>query len=164
MSARLLTPFRRRDVGNRTAPRVDVRAVTVAVVSDVHANTVALEAVLSELVPLEPDLVVFGGDLTWGPEPEETSPDAATPAAHRTAPVRSVMSVQSIAAINSRDDALHALELASNYFRDHEPSSPLPLLIDRAKRLAPMPFLDILRDLAPDGLAQAQTIAGTLPD
>jgi predicted phosphodiesterase len=44
----------------------------VAVVSDVHANTVALEAVLSELVPLEPDLVVFGGDLTWGPEPEET--------------------------------------------------------------------------------------------
>ena len=43
-------------------------------------------------------------------------------------------------------------------------SSPLPLLIDRAKRLAPMPFLDILRDLAPDGLAQAQTIAGTLPD
>ena len=44
----------------------------MAVVSDVHANTVALEAVLSELVPLEPDLVVFGGDLTWGPEPEET--------------------------------------------------------------------------------------------
>jgi putative phosphoesterase len=72
MSARLLTPFRRRGVGNRTAPEASVRAVTVAVVSDVHANTVALEAVLSELVPLEPDLVVFGGDLTWGPEPEET--------------------------------------------------------------------------------------------
>lgn len=36
----------------------------VAVLSDVHANTVALEAVLSELVPLGPDLVVFGGDLT----------------------------------------------------------------------------------------------------
>ena len=55
-----------------TGSEGNARAVTVAVVSDVHANTVALEAVLSELVPLEPDLVVFGGDLTWGPEPEET--------------------------------------------------------------------------------------------
>ena len=55
-----------------TAPDGTTRVDTVAVVSDVHANTVALEAVLAELVPLAPDLVVFGGDLTWGPEPEET--------------------------------------------------------------------------------------------
>jgi len=53
-------------------PAPDVNVNTVAVVSDVHANTVALEAVLAELVPREPDLIVFGGDLTWGPEPEET--------------------------------------------------------------------------------------------
>jgi predicted phosphodiesterase len=33
---------------------------------------VALEAVIAELDELEPDLVVFGGDLTWGPLPEET--------------------------------------------------------------------------------------------
>jgi putative phosphoesterase len=55
-----------------TGPAANVRAETVAVLSDVHANTVALEAVLAEVVPLAPDLVVFGGDLTWGPEPEET--------------------------------------------------------------------------------------------
>ena len=40
--------------------------------SDVHGNAVALEATLVELVPLAPDLVVFGGDLTWGPLPEAT--------------------------------------------------------------------------------------------
>jgi len=57
---------------NRVAPEVNVKAETVAVVSDVHANTVALEAVLAELFQREPDLIVFGGDLTWGPEPEET--------------------------------------------------------------------------------------------
>ncbi|HET9244138.1 MAG TPA: metallophosphoesterase family protein [Gaiella sp.] len=45
---------------------------TVAVVSDVHGNAVALEAVLAELGSHEPELVVFGGDLTWGPLPEET--------------------------------------------------------------------------------------------
>jgi predicted phosphodiesterase len=49
-----------------------VRASTVAVLSDVHANTVALEVVLAEVAAAEPELIVFGGDLTWGPEPEET--------------------------------------------------------------------------------------------
>jgi 3',5'-cyclic AMP phosphodiesterase CpdA len=44
----------------------------VAVISDVRGNAVALEAVLAELPGLEPDLVVFGDDLTWGPLPEET--------------------------------------------------------------------------------------------
>ena len=44
----------------------------VAVISDVHGNAVALEAVLDELREEPPDLVVFGGDLTWGPLPEET--------------------------------------------------------------------------------------------
>lgn len=49
-----------------------MNADRVAVLSDVHGNTVALEAVLAELEGVGPDLVVFGGDLTWGPEPEAT--------------------------------------------------------------------------------------------
>ena len=49
------------------------RAVArVAVLSDVHGNAVALEAVLRELPATRADLVVFGGDLTWGSLPEET--------------------------------------------------------------------------------------------
>jgi len=44
----------------------------VAVLSDVHGNAVALQAVLAELEVAAPDLVVFGGDLTWGPLPERT--------------------------------------------------------------------------------------------
>jgi predicted phosphodiesterase len=44
----------------------------VAVVSDVHGNAVALAAVLAELEREQPDLIVFGGDLTWGPLPGET--------------------------------------------------------------------------------------------
>jgi putative phosphoesterase len=47
-------------------------ASRVAVLSDVHGNAVALEAVLREVADDEPDLLVFGGDLTWGPLPEET--------------------------------------------------------------------------------------------
>jgi predicted phosphodiesterase len=44
----------------------------VAVLSDVHGNAVALEAVLRDVAEANPDLVVFGGDLTWGPLPAAT--------------------------------------------------------------------------------------------
>jgi putative phosphoesterase len=44
----------------------------VAVLADVHGNAAALEFVLEELADEKHDLVVFGGDLTWGPEPRET--------------------------------------------------------------------------------------------
>ncbi len=44
----------------------------VAVLSDVHGNAVALAAVLAELAAEPPDLIVSGGDLTWGPLPRET--------------------------------------------------------------------------------------------
>ena len=95
-----------------------------------------------------------------GPEPEPASGGA--PAARtEQAPSRAFASIQQITALTRREDALHALELAASYYRAHEPSSPLPLLIDRARRLAGMEFMEILRDLAPDGVSQAQLIAGS---
>ena len=48
------------------------RARRVAVLSDVHGNATALAAVLDELSGQEHDLIVFGGDLTWGAQPVET--------------------------------------------------------------------------------------------
>lgn len=44
---------------------------TLAVVADVHSNIPALEAVLAEPDVRQADLVVFCGDLTWGPEPRQ---------------------------------------------------------------------------------------------
>ena len=44
----------------------------VAALADVHGNAPALEAVLADVERESPDLVVFCGDLTWGPLPEET--------------------------------------------------------------------------------------------
>ena len=95
-------------------------------------------------------------------DPEQATEDAAPaemPAPLAAAPCRAI-SVPSITAVHNREDALYLLDLASAFFRANEPSSPLPLLIDRARRLSSMEFLDILRDLAPDGLAQAQVVAG----
>jgi len=44
----------------------------IAALYDVHGNLPALEAVLRELEGEHVDEVVFGGDLTWGPQPHET--------------------------------------------------------------------------------------------
>lgn len=84
----------------------------------------------------------------------EIRPAAPAPAA------RGFASVTSITAVHKRDEALYLLDLASAYFRQYEPSSPLPLLIDRARRLSSLGFMEILKDLAPDGLNQAQVVAG----
>ena len=52
--------------------RVTARPLRVAALADVHGNAPALEAVLDEVAREQPDLIVFCGDLTWGPLPEET--------------------------------------------------------------------------------------------
>ena len=55
-----------------------------AVLSDVHGTAAALAAVLDELDVVSPDLVVFGGDLTWGPLPRETLRSRASSAQGRS--------------------------------------------------------------------------------
>ncbi|MBV2122768.1 MAG: type VI secretion system contractile sheath small subunit [Candidatus Thiodiazotropha sp. (ex Ctena orbiculata)] len=53
--------------------------------------------------------------------------------------------------INNRDDVIKTLERITQYYEKNEPSSPIPLLLDRAKRLVKMDFYEIVQDLAPGG-------------
>jgi type VI secretion system protein ImpA len=62
--------------------------------------------------------------------------------------------------IASRDDVVRALDRLVQYYRQHEPSSPIPILLERAKRLVPMNFFELLQDLAPEGVAQLAVIRG----
>lgn len=62
--------------------------------------------------------------------------------------------------INSREDVVRMLDRICMYYARHEPSSPIPLLLRRAKRLTSASFMEILRDLAPAGIDQAETIGG----
>jgi type VI secretion system protein ImpA len=63
-------------------------------------------------------------------------------------------------AIRSRQDAILALEAVADFFRHNEPSSPIPLIVDRAKRLVAKDFLEVLADIAPDALAVARSAGG----
>ncbi len=67
-------------------------------------------------------------------------------------------------AINSRDDVIRAIDLICAYYTQQEPSSPVPILLKRAKRLVTKDFMDILRDLAPDGVSQLELIKGPEPE
>ncbi len=91
---------------------------------------------------------------------EEEAPtgtdETVTPVARRGGGISSAHLTE----VTNRAEALRLLELVCAYYRRHEPSSPLPMLIERAQRLAEKNFLEILRDLAPDGLVQAQMIVG----
>ena len=73
-------------------------------------------------------------------------------------PRAGALSIATLTSVTSRTDALKLLEVACRYFEQNEPSSPLPLLIGRARKLADKGFLEILQDLAPDGLGQAQVV------
>jgi type VI secretion system protein ImpA len=62
--------------------------------------------------------------------------------------------------VRSREDVVRLLDRICEYYRSREPSSPVPLLLERAKRLAYMDFLSIVQDLAPGGLPEVNTIRG----
>ncbi len=89
-------------------------------------------------------------------EPEAVSDDnapsvdfAAAPAAPRPA-----------GDISSRDDVLRSLDKILAYYTRHEPSSPLPVLLNRAKNLVHADFAAIVRNLIPDGMSQFENLRG----
>lgn len=64
-------------------------------------------------------------------------------------------------AIRDRGEASQILDRVCKYLELNEPSNPAPLLIRRAQRLLSMNFIDIVKDMAPDALANVENIAGT---
>lgn len=65
-----------------------------------------------------------------------------------------------VGAINSPNDVINALDRIMDYYKRSEPSSPLPLLLDRAKRLVSADFVTIIKDMAPSGVENVNLIGG----
>ena len=96
---------------------------------------------------------VPGTDSSSDPEAvsEDNAPsvDAAAPAAPRPT-----------GDIATRDDVLRSLDKILAYYTRHEPSSPLPVLLNRAKNLVHADFAAIVRNLIPDGMSQFENLRG----
>lgn len=76
------------------------------------------------------------------------------------APVAEKGSVSLSGEIRSTQEALLAIEKVCQYFERHEPSSPIPLLLRRARKLVSKNFLDVIRDVCPDAMNQVEMLGG----
>lgn len=62
--------------------------------------------------------------------------------------------------IRNRSDVLATLDRICDYYARAEPSSPVPMLLQRARRLVNKDFMAIIRDLTPSAVSEAEVIGG----
>jgi type VI secretion system protein ImpA len=67
-------------------------------------------------------------------------------------------------AIETAQDARRALDAVIAYFHRYEPSSPVPIILKRAKRLVGADFMTVMKDLAPAGVESVRQIGGLSED
>ncbi len=77
------------------------------------------------------------------------------------APAAALGEKPAVGVITCREDVVRTLQTVCDWIERNEPSNPAPLLIRRAQRLMSKNFLEIMRDLVPDGLGTVERIAGT---
>jgi type VI secretion system protein ImpA len=131
----------------------DAKAIDAWLQQKVGAAAPELGTLMRLLALLEQAVGRAGGQVNTdavSDEPQQALGASATSGAGTQAP----------GAIRSRSDATRELERVCEWIERNEPSNPAPLLIRRAQRLMDKSFLDIIRDLAPDGLTQVERIAG----
>ena len=66
--------------------------------------------------------------------------------------------------INSREDAIRAIDMICTYLERSEPTNPAPLFLRRARQLIGHNFLQLIKALAPEALAGVAGMVGIDPD
>lgn len=109
-------------------------------------------------------LLAAGGDavarLQGSDGSAEPAGDTGSSDGEDTGAARAGRGAGGAGALRTRADAARELERIAAWIEQNEPSSPAPLLIRRAQRLMNMSFIEIIRDMASNGLDQVETIAG----
>jgi type VI secretion system protein ImpA len=63
-------------------------------------------------------------------------------------------------AIETRTDALRAIDMVCEYLERTEPTNPAQLLLRRARRLVNKNFVELVRELAPESLNEVARVMG----
>lgn len=66
--------------------------------------------------------------------------------------------------VNTRAEAVRAIELVCAYLEQHEPTNPAQLFLRRARGLLERNFLELIKELAPDALDGVARIVGVDPE
>jgi len=116
---------------------------------------------LDDLTRMLKQIVRFLGDRVGGEAPaEETATDVAGASGGPVPSGGGGGRVSAPGSINSPRDVHAALDAIMAYYRRSEPSSPVPVILARAKRLVGADFLAILKDMAPAGIENVALIGG----
>ncbi len=139
-------------------PRLAEAALQAAQAIDATLTQQVGAAQAIDLAPVLRLLKLLDATLSGRPTAEENAESASGEAGD------SVTSTHGAGgSIRSRADAIRELERVCVWLEQHEPANPAPLLIRRAQRLMNKSFMEIIRDLAPDGVAQVENLAGPEP-
>jgi type VI secretion system protein ImpA len=137
--------------------------LAIEALAAVDSSAARIEAVLEARAPTSgPDLKPLRRLTQCLAQAAAQAKGAPVPADAGPGPGSEVASPGAVASggIRSREDVVRVLGQISEWVERNEPSNPAPLLIRRAQRLMAKSFLDIVRDLAPEGLSQVERIAG----
>jgi type VI secretion system protein ImpA len=128
-----------------------VGAIDRILVDKVGARAPELKPLVLDLTEIKhvlADKLSARGGIGAGAAGESSSPGASPGGAAASGEVA------------SREDVVRQIDRVCAYYRRYEPSSPVPLLLERAKRLVSKDFLEIIRDLTPSGVVEAELIGG----
>jgi type VI secretion system protein ImpA len=101
--------------------------------------------------------------IAWIGLPEPVGGAAAGPAESDSPAGRLAAPEQGFSGvIRSREEVLKALQAIMDYYRAHEPSSPVPFLITRVKRIVPMNFMQLITELTPEAMDRIMSLTGPL--
>jgi type VI secretion system protein ImpA len=146
---------------------IEALETTSKAIAGASADLRAIETLFTETLGIAgPDLsgvsqLLRQAMLVLKPRIDRRKADAAPAADGSVDATNGTGSMSRVAGeIGSRDDVVRALDKICAYYQRHEPSSPLPLLLQRCKRLATMSFIEIVREMVPDGIPQVEMIAG----
>ncbi len=66
--------------------------------------------------------------------------------------------------VQSRDDAIRAIDMICEYLDRSEPTNPAQLLLRRARRVINQNFLQLMKELAPEALNEVARVMGVDPE
>lgn len=168
----------RADEASRTSGQIsamfsDAPEVAVALAAQANAAAASLRSMQSLMVDrIRADLVVdlttiraiVAGVLAVVPAVVQ-SESLAEAGGNQPAQIAAATMRQpgGVLSIDSRQDAIRAIELVCAYLERNEPTNPAQLLLHRAARVIDKNFLQLVKELAPDAMKDIAKIMGIDP-
>lgn len=120
---------------------------------------VAVMSGISSLMPADPGMSSDDGGLADADPGSDGGMPAASAGARRGGGRAGLGG-----SVDSREDALRAIDMVCAYLERAEPTNPAQFFLRRARRLVDKNFIELVRELAPESLEQVARIMGVSVD